>query len=128
MHRRRFILGALSAVAIGRSLPGTAAAETAVASDFFLFDPRFTRARRAALDADPWNQAVAVSGDVTEFWSQQLSRTIGRNPLVVEGVTTESAVFCLDILARERASTHVTVHRIDRDLHHWTLRIAGAAT
>src|SRR5262249_18662673 len=88
--------------------------------DYVFFDERFDRARRAVAS---WSahRLVGVHSDITPVWGSGLDRMTRARPLHLRGVTTESFLFCLKILAGEHANLDIEVSRLDRNLLQWSM-------
>jgi hypothetical protein len=123
MKRRHFIQAAMASVLVPASArPCIAAlATTWRKRDFIFFDERFQKARRLAASWAAANQLIGVHGDITALWMNDLERMTRRHPVHLRGVTTDSFLFCLRILAGEHASLDVQVSRLDGNLFLWTM-------
>jgi hypothetical protein len=123
MHRRHFIHAAtLSALFYGAAKPcGSALGAFSRNRDLVFFDQRFQTARRVAALWPVSNPLVAVEGDITPFWGNGLDRIMREHALLLSGVTTESFLFCIEILAREHTYLALRVSRLDRNLRTWTM-------
>ena len=117
MQRRQFIQATTTLVL----LPGSAVRSGDATLDYLFFDGRFARARIAVSAWSAANPPIAVHGDITAVWGSGLERLTRRRPLRIGGVTTDSFLFCLRILASEHANLDVRVSRLDRNLLQWTL-------
>lgn len=84
-------------------------------------DQRFAAARGIAAAWPGRFAPIAVHADVTPLWTGFLGRDIQRYPLQLKGVTTESFLFCLRILAQERSRFEYECSRIDRNLLSWSM-------
>ncbi len=124
MKRRHFIQGATTSVLL---LPVAAAPSVAAMAivardwDYAFFDERFENARRVASAWSASARLISVQSDVTPVWSSGLERATRHHLLRLRGITTESFLFCLRILAGEQARLDVQVSRLDRNLLLWTL-------
>jgi len=85
------------------------------------FDERFGKARSLASRLDPAASPIPVRGDVTEIWSGGLNRLSRERPHLLQGVTTQSFLFCLRILIEPRATARASVWRLDKDLYAWVI-------
>jgi hypothetical protein len=123
MKRRHFIQAAMASVLLPASArPCTAALATVWRNrDFIFFDERFQKARRLAASWAAANQVIGVHGDITALWTNGLERLTRHHPLHLRGVTTDSFLFCLRILAGEHANLDIQVSRLDRNLFEWTM-------
>jgi hypothetical protein len=90
--------------------------------DYVFFDARFENAHRIAERWSAFTQPTAVHGDITPVWTNGLDRVTRGHPLHLLGVTTQSFIFCLRILAAEHARLDAQVSRVDLNLFEWTLR------
>jgi hypothetical protein len=94
--------------------PGTA--------DLTLFDRRFPHARELALQLARGELVQPIAGDATDtaLWFQSRAATHSRT--CIQGVTAGSVPFCLrQIVPRAPLS----IHRIDRNLFTWAIRLPG---
>lgn len=123
MKRRRFIhLATASVIATAVAGSATAALRTiARQPDYLFFDERFREARRIATTWESADRRIPVTGDITPLWSGGLERRSREQPLRLRGVTTDSFLFCLRVLAHEHAHLDVQVSRFDRNLLLWTM-------
>jgi hypothetical protein len=122
MKRRQFICAATaSALLPAAKLWGAAAATLSSQPAYVFFDERFQNARRAAATWGDSSRLIGVQGDITPLWRNGLDRMTRDHPLHLRGVTTESFLFCLRILAGERARLDMQVSRLDRNLLLWTM-------
>jgi hypothetical protein len=84
-----------------------------------LFDPRFSAARRYAVEWAGPGAVQALQDDVSDLvlslWAPHPQRRTA-----LRGVTTESVPFCLRELAPRATRPTVTQRRLDRDLFAWT--------
>jgi hypothetical protein len=117
MERRRFIQATTALVL----LPAGAGLAGVARPDYVFFDERFQQARGAVVAWPAAKQLIAVHSDITAVWGGGLDRMIRGGPLRVCGVTTESFLFCLRVLAGEHANLDVRVSRLDRNLLQWTM-------
>ena len=102
--------------------PCMAALQAAVPRrDYVFFDERFHKARAVAVSWAASDRPIGVQGDITPVWTNELNRMTCDHRLRLRGVTTESFLFCLRILAGERANLEVQVERLDRNLLQWTI-------
>jgi hypothetical protein len=122
--KRRHFIGASAASIFLPSVPqlcfSNAAGIAQEHGDVF-FDDRFPRAHLTAVTWAGPNRLTPVQGDVTAVWGSGLSQMTRARPLRLRGVTTQSFLFCLRILAEEQASLDVEARRLDRDLWQWTI-------
>lgn len=127
MKRRNFIGSSLAPVFLSqKSLAGIFSAPefTAPSPDHLFFDERFSRAQPLATGLAGWEKAQklhAVRGDITPVWNSWLKQASRDDSLVIQGVTSESFVFCLEHLLRMSHALELSVQRLDRDLLAWSL-------
>lgn len=107
--RRTFLKAGLSACAAGAIVPAAAQAvlgsgQSDSASYYkAVFDERFDAARAFAEDAAARGIAPApIRGDVTRLFYDDLDLRWKQGPVALAGYTTPAALFCLDLLARDR--------------------------
>jgi len=124
MQRRSFIHASAASVLIpvaGR--PGLAALVVASSNrDYVFFDERFEKAQRIVASWAVSTQPTPVHSDITAVWQGGLDRTMRDHAVRVRGVTTQSFLFCLRILAAEQADIEAQMSRLDRDLLVWKMR------
>ena len=121
MKRRQFIRAAGASLLLTTAVPGVAPAASSPRRNFAFFDKRFQRAGRVA---DSWRDVkrlIEVDGDITQLWRDELERLTRSHALYLRGVTTESFLFCLRILASEHAKLDAQVSRLDGNLLLWTM-------
>ena len=129
MKRRHFIRAATASVlfpAVPRALiatPKTLSPEW----DYVFFDERFQGARRLAAALSSATRLVAVQGDITELWRDELERMTRDRAVRLRGATTYSFLFCLRILIGEHSDLDLQVSRLDRNLYQWTMSTAPKA-
>jgi hypothetical protein len=113
---------AASSLALASALEPAHGSQPAVGDvvDRCFFDERFVAARPLAARLS--GRLTPVRGDVTAVWRQDVARYVGAKPMTMCGVTTESFVFCLEVLARDETMTSLRIERLDRDLHVWRLQ------
>lgn len=124
MKRRHFVQAGVSSLLLPSaviSAPPGAPSPPWLAWDHFFFDERFAEARRLAGELSGVTTPTPVQGDITPIWTGGLGRASLTVPMTLKGVTTESFHFCLKILLGDQARVDAQVHRIDRDLHLWTM-------
>ena len=129
MKRRHFIRAATASVLF------PAVARTHIATpkslsekwDYVFFDERFQGARRVAAALSSESRLVAVQGDITVLWRDELERMTRDHAVRVRGATTYSFLFCLRILVGEHADLDLQVSRLDRNLYGWTMSTAPKA-
>src|SRR5262245_26239267 len=87
-----------------------------------VFDERFPAALAFAHDLRQRGVAThGIRGDVTALWYHDLHFAWANAPIRLVGSTTASALFCLEMLARD-AGHRVTRRRaLDRDLVLWSI-------
>jgi hypothetical protein len=133
MNRRRFIGAAVSSLFITPplALAGVIAPRGISGTvDAVFFDDRFATARQMAKQWAEPTRLVPVGSDITPVWNAWLKETCQRQVLALDGITTESFHFCLEIMVAERTRIESRIARIDRDLYLWRIRcvprIAGS--
>ena len=67
-----------------------------------VFDERFEGARAFATQATARATTVAIRGDVTKLFFNDLDRQWKLGPVWLVGFTTPASLFCLHLLARDR--------------------------
>jgi len=73
------------------------------AFDLVVVDQRFPQARDFAQQArEAKLDCVAIQGDITDFYFHDLSLRWNRCPTTIAGLSTKAALFCLEMLARDR--------------------------
>jgi hypothetical protein len=94
-----------------------------------IFDERFPAA--VAFARDMRRRGIAthgINGDITALWYHDLHFAWAQAPICFAGVTTASALFCLETLARD-AGHCVTSRQIHEDgLVTWTIGPRGGTT
>lgn len=104
-NRREFIRGGVAATllaGIGYGPAGMAAGQRRPAVPLYraIFDERFPDSREFAREVSALGVATrAIRGDITDLWFNDLDLAWRRQPRAVAGLTTESALFCLEQLA-----------------------------
>ena len=125
MDRRRFIEAAVSSLFMVPPLAFagvTAPRGGSGAADVLFFDDRFASARLLARQwAEPIRH-VPVRSDITPVWNAWLKEACQRSVLTLDGITTESFHFCLEIMTAERTRIESRIARVDRDLFLWRIR------
>jgi hypothetical protein len=118
--RREFIKGGLAAMLMANlvGMPTLARATAFTADEHlqglrFVYDKRFPDALEIARATRlPTAQLMPINGDVTALWAEILQPNWAKNTQVITGVTTPSALFCLEQLAatyRMRVALRVDV-------------------
>jgi hypothetical protein len=100
--RREFIqLGlAASAIPVLVGLPSLAGSRRPNA---VVFDERFPPGPELAREAQKQGlRTYGLRGEVTSLWYRDLEPSWRGGPMMVTGLTSESALFCLELLARDR--------------------------
>lgn len=101
--RRGFLqcsFGACAAGAFVHRMPAQTAAGRYYKA---VFDERFEDARVFAIEAVAREiRAVAIRGDITSVYFDDLDPRWKQGPVWLTGVTTPASLFCLDLLARDR--------------------------
>jgi hypothetical protein len=102
-NRREFLQGGL-AVSLLSLLPRNGFSVAAPrAFDMAIFDQRFSKARDFAVQArEAGLDCVAIQGDITDVYFRDLSLRWNRGPTTIAGLSTKAALFCLEMLARDR--------------------------
>jgi hypothetical protein len=127
MHRRQFV----TAVAASALLPAVTTKLCLAAltgPDYIFFDERFPQALQAIAPWPATSRLIGVHSDITHLWSNGLERMTRQQRLDLRGVTTDSFLFCLRILAGEHAKLNAQGRRLDRNLLQWTLTTQPIAT
>jgi len=123
MNRRYFIQSTAHALLVPSLLflSDAAAAGWNPAGRFF-YDDRFPLALRLARQLPAASGLTPVRSDITDIWNGGLADVCGHSTLILQGVTTESFHFCLQIMVGERAPMNSRISRIDRDLFLWQIQ------
>lgn len=106
--RRHFIQSGLALSAFGLSGVGAAASPLRPAADRhrferLVFGGRFPEAAEAARYAAPFARtSIAIEGDLTALWYDDLDLAWKRGPMTLAGVTTGHGLFVLETLAADR--------------------------
>jgi hypothetical protein len=98
---------------------GTLPEPGALPIDCLVYDPRFAAARAIGQQATALGlDAYRIDGDVAALWYDDLHPCARQRPLMIAGVTTGSALFCLREMARDAnlRLRHHLVHRAGEDL------------
>ena len=120
--RRTFLKTGITALALPMiarnafSLPLAAPAEkhSYVVPYKIIYDERYHDSVAFAGEAKKLGAAVrGIKGDVTDLWYNDLYHEWQKGPAAIMGMTTEDALFCLQILAQDRRM-HV-VFRVDHN-------------
>jgi hypothetical protein len=106
VDRRQFLHASLAAPLLPRTLLSEPAAVTASGSPLDLVplyrvvcDDRFAPSVDFAADAARRGiHVVRTTGDITDFWFEELSLRWGTAPAAVAGLTAEGPLFCLERL------------------------------
>lgn len=122
VKRRQFIRAATAAVLLPAVATPYVPARVSFSQerDYVFFDERFHEARRTVASWRTSGRRIAVQSDITP-WKDGLDRITRHHALNLRGVTTDSFLFCLRILAAEHADLDVQVSRLDRDLLQWRM-------
>lgn len=101
--RRMFLKSGLGACAASAVL-GPASGDAAAAAYYkVVFDERFEGPRAFAAGAARRGMAtVAIRGDVTRLFFDDLDLRWKQGPVCLAGYTTPASLFCLELLARDR--------------------------
>ena len=103
LNRREFVQGGLCATALATS--GIALATNASTLPIYkvVIDERFAASRAFGAQAARLGAGLLpMQGDVTSIWYSDLYHQWKKaQPGAIAGLTTESALFCLDVLARD---------------------------
>jgi len=123
MQRRSFIHAAAASVLLpAAAKPALAAlADASDRHDYIFFDERFAKAQRIVASWAASTRPTPVHSDVTALWNGGLDPVTRDHVLRLRGVTTQSFLFCLRVLATEHAHVDARVSRLDRYLFAWTL-------
>lgn len=123
MMRRHFLEAATACVLLPAAAGSLAAPLVRGAKElrYAFFDERFQAAIRLSESWSGLGVPIGVQGDVTELWRSELERVSFEQRLYLRGVTTQSFLFCLRILAAEQAQIDARVSRLDRDLFLWSM-------
>lgn len=92
--------------------------------DYLFYDERFSFVRKAVLNQTTQlnsNRIIPTRGDVTDIWNHRLKQTRSDESLTLQGMTTESFLFCLEHLLQTNHKVETTVQRVDRDIYVWSL-------
>ena len=120
VSRRTVLQGAVAATSLpilARVAWGRTAGEPSAALDYpalykVLIDKRFAPARAFGRDAQWRGETVhAFNGDVTDVWYHDLYHRWQQGRAAIAGLTTYSALFCLQELARDARMR--VIHRVE---------------
>ena len=92
--------------------------------DYLFYDERFSFVRKAVQKQTSQlntNRIIPTRGDVTDIWNQKLKQTRCDESLTLQGMTTESFLFCLEHLLQTNHKVETMVQRVDRDIYVWSL-------
>lgn len=92
--------------------------------DYLFYDERFSFVRKAIQKQTTRlnsNRIIPTRGDVTDIWNHRLKQTGFDESLTLQGMTTESFLFCLERLLHTNHQVETTVQRVDRDIYVWSL-------
>ena len=120
--RREFLQAGLT----GAALLAVPALPMLVRSDrrFYkaIFDQRFLDGVAFARDMRRSGVPIhAITGDVTALWYDDLHFAWANGPLEIVGMTTASALFCLETLARDAGHRVTSRQTLDNGLVSWTI-------
>jgi hypothetical protein len=103
LNRREFVQGGLCATALAASGVALAADASRLPIYKVVIDERFAASRAFGAQAARLGaELLPTQGDVTSIWYSDLYfQWKNAQPGAIAGLTTESALFCLDILARD---------------------------
>jgi hypothetical protein len=87
----------------------------------FFFDERFVDPATQLSNVVNDVLLVPVRSDVTAVWTGMLSRAARQQSLALQGLTTESFVFCLQRLLHGSHAVEVSMQRVSQDLYGWSL-------
>lgn len=100
--RREFLAGSIASTLLAGlgCTPASRAATTRTPLYKAVYDERYAEALQFASEISALGVAtVAMRGDITDLWFNDLDRHWRKEPAAVAGLTTESALFCLERLA-----------------------------
>lgn len=101
--RRTFLKAGLGACAAGAVIPASLARSPAVSYYKAVYDERFPDACAFANAASARGiSTVAIRGDITRLFFEDLDLRWRKGSVVLAGYTTPVSLFCLDLLARDR--------------------------
>lgn len=101
--RRTFLKIGLGACAAGAVIPSSVEAAVPHSCYKVVFDERFHDACAfAAAAAERGVPTVAIRGDITKLFFEDLDLRWKQGPVLLAGYTTPESIFCLDLLARDR--------------------------
>ena len=124
MKRRHFIRVATACLMLPAAASWVAGtfAYGSRARRYAFFDERFPAALHLlGSSPDSTVRVIPVQSDVTALWKSGLDRMTRDHVLRLRGVTTQSFLFCLRVLAAEQAHVEEQASRLDRYLFTWTL-------
>jgi hypothetical protein len=137
LNRRTFLQAGVTAVplATGAALTLGAnkarAALPAVPLHTVVFDERFAFANEAR-----WmgQRTSAIRGDVTKLWYDDLYHAWQNGPVAIAGLTTQDAMFCLEIFGNDaglrlvlKAEHHISAGHVEHRLQGPELALGGAS-
>jgi hypothetical protein len=102
-NRREFLQGGIAASLLPLLPRKGFSAAAPKAFDLVIFDQRFPKARVFAWQAQEAGlDCFATQGDITNLYFHDLSLRWNRGPTTIAGLSTKAALFCLEMLARDR--------------------------
>jgi hypothetical protein len=117
---------AVQACLLGAAAPLAAVSGSGAAAEPAIwravYDERFEPGRTFVRDAAArgWT-ARAIRGDVTELWYRELEPQWRQGPAAIAGVTTADALFCLEMLARDRGLRLAARSELEGGLVAWLI-------
>src|SRR5260370_41967641 len=108
------------ALALGRELASAKALSLNTRKTLTFYDPRFPKSRRLARALPDVSRLHTVQGDPSRLLAHIVSVGPQGRGLRLQGVTTESIPFCLELFARSHHA-YLESRRLDRDLFAWSL-------
>ncbi len=131
--RRHFIGSSIAAgvlAGIGYA-PATLSRNTIPGNGLYMaiYDERYTEGAQFAAEINTLGIATrAIRGDITDVWFDDLDLRWRQSPVAVAGLTTESALFCLERLAWDHRLRVVfrAEHALSRDCVEHTVSCSSA--
>lgn len=126
--RREFLRVGLSGGALVLATSGLSRAFTRATPDVYkaIVDERFSESVAFARDMEERGIPVhGISGDVTALWYHDLHFAWSNAPIHIVGLTTASALFCLETLARDARHRVTSRQPLAKGLVSWAIGPRG---
>ncbi len=110
-----------SATAVG--VPRADADNPDATGTLTFFDPRFPHSRPLAFAMARGGALQPIGGDPSHLLPAVSAARAAPAPLRLQGITTETVPFCLELSCRSCHEVSFASRRLDRDLFEWTLTV-----